>query len=88
MSTLVNIHQAKTQLSKLLRRVEAGEEIIIGRAGQPIARLTRFIPEDLTPRPLGAWRGQVEIGDDFDTLPDEVVDAFYTSQIEPPAENG
>lgn len=87
MSTLVNIHQAKTQLSKLLRRVEAGEEIIIGRAGQPIARLTRFTPDDLTPRPLGAWRGHVEIGDDFDTLPDEIVETFYTSRIEPPAED-
>lgn len=87
MSTFVNIHQAKTQLSKLLRRVEAGEEIIIGRAGRPIARLSRFTPEDLAPRPLGAWRGQVEMADDFDTLPDEVIDAFYTSRLEPEVED-
>lgn len=86
MPELVNVHQAKTQLSKLLRRVEAGEDIIIGRAGEPIARLTRFTPGDAPPRPLGTWRGHVEIADDFDTLPDEAVDPFYTSRLEPDLE--
>lgn len=86
MEKFVNVHQAKTQLSKLLRRVEAGEDIIIGRAGEPVARLTRFTPEDVAPRPLGTWRGQVEIADDFDTLPEEIVDTFYTSTLEPNAD--
>lgn len=86
MSTLVNVHEAKTHLSKLLRRVEAGEDIIIGRAGEPVARLTRLKPADAAPRPLGTWRGQVEIADDFDVLPDEVIDVFYTSRIEPDAD--
>ena len=85
MATRVNIHQAKTHLSKLLRRVEAGEDIVIARAGEPVARLTRFTPDDLEPRPLGTWRGRVEIADDFDELPEEVVDGFYTSSIEPNA---
>ena len=80
MSKLVNIHEAKTQLSRLLRRVEAGEEIIIGRAGQPVARLLPFTDRDLPPRPLGTWRGQVEIADDFDTLPEEIVDSFYNEE--------
>ena len=80
MSKLVNIHEAKTQLSRLLRRVEAGEEIIIGRAGQPVARLLPFTDRDLPLRPLGTWRGQVEIADDFDTLPEEIVDSFYNEE--------
>ena len=83
MPTLVNVHEAKTQLSKLLRRVEAGEDIVIGRAGEPVARLTRVVPTDAPPRPLGTWRGRVEMTDDFDTLPDEVVEAFYTPGAEP-----
>lgn len=86
MDSLVNVHQAKTQLSKLLRRVEAGEDIIIGRAGEPVARLTRFTPADAAPRPLGTWRGKVKISDDFDVLPDEIVDPFYSSRIEPDAD--
>lgn len=83
MATLVNVHEAKTQLSKLLRRVEAGEDIVIGRAGEPVARLTRVVPPTAPPRPLGTWRGRVEMADDFDTLPDEVVDAFYAPGADP-----
>lgn len=84
MAELVNVHRAKTQLSKLLRRVEAGEDIIIGRDGEPVARLTRFTPEVTAPRPLGTWRGQVTLADDFDAqLPPEVEAAFYTAPLEP-----
>jgi len=86
MGKLVNVHEAKTQLSKLLRRVEAGEDIVIGRAGEPVARLTRIAPEEAAPRPLGTWRGKVEVSDDFDALPEEVVDAFYSSRVEPDAD--
>lgn len=85
MSALVNVHEAKTQLSKLLRRVEAGEDIFIGRAGEPVARLTRITPGDAAPRPLGTWRGRVSIADDFDALTEEVEAAFYRSRIEPEA---
>ena len=88
MPTLVNIHQAKTQLSKLLRRVEAGEEIIIGRAGQPIARLMPYTTPDLPQRQPGGWEGRVFMADDFDALPDEVVEPFYASRIEPETEGG
>jgi len=86
MPSLVNVHEAKTQLSKLLRRVEAGEDILIGRAGQPVARLTRIEPEDTPPRPLGTWRGRVTISDDFDALPAEVEAAFYGSRLDPEGE--
>ena len=83
MATLVNVHQAKTQLSKLLRRVEAGEDVLIGRAGEPVARLTRITPADTAPRPLGTWRGRVTMDDEMAPIPDDEADAFYTSRAEP-----
>ena len=65
----VNIHQAKTHLSRLLQRVAEGEEVIIARAGEPVARLVRIQPRQAT-RPLGMDRGSVVVPDDFnDPLP-------------------
>jgi prevent-host-death family protein len=72
----VNIHEAKTHLSRLLERVEAGEEILIARAGRPIARLVPVEPprERRTP---GTFKGKISMSDDFDApLPDDVLDAF------------
>jgi prevent-host-death family protein len=73
----VNIHEAKTQLSKLLRRVAAGEEITIANRGTPVARLVP--PKKEKPfRELGKDRGRVIVPDDFDApLPDELLAAFY-----------
>ncbi len=71
----VNIHEAKTHLSRLLAEVEGGGEVVIGRAGRPIARLVPYRP-DATPRTPGAWRGRLEIAEDFDDLPDDVSAAF------------
>lgn len=72
----VNIHEAKTQLSRLLERVEAGEEIVIARAGKPVARLVPYA-EGGAPRALGSMRGQIWIADDFDApLPPEVLARF------------
>jgi prevent-host-death family protein len=72
----INVHQAKTHLSKLLRRVMEGEEIIIARAGVPIARLTP-VGRGKAPRPLDLDRGAYEVPEDFDApLPPEVVAAF------------
>ncbi len=72
----VNVHEAKTNLSRLLSRVERGEEIVISRAGRPIARLLPFEPRGKT-RTLGADEGAVWIADDFDSpLPDEVLADF------------
>jgi prevent-host-death family protein len=68
----VNVHEAKTHLSKLLRRVSAGEEIVISRAGKPIARLVPAV-EPQQPRELGKDRGKIWISDDFDApLPPEI----------------
>ena len=74
--TIVNVHEAKTHLSRLLERVEAGEEIVIARAGKPIARLLAIQPVPAI-RPLGLWRGKVWIAPDVeDDLPSEVLAAF------------
>jgi prevent-host-death family protein len=73
---VVNIHEAKTHLSRLLADVAAGEEIVIARAGKPIARIVPVAgkrPE----RVLGIDKGRVVIGDDFDApLPDEMLAGF------------
>jgi prevent-host-death family protein len=73
--TQVNIHDAKTHLSRLLERVEAGEEVVISRAGRPIARLVAYRAL-VKPRRPGAWRGRVQIAPDFDELPPEIRAAF------------
>lgn len=75
---IVNIHQAKTHLSKLLARVALGEEFVIAKAGKPLARLIAFRAEDEV-RAGGQWKGLVHIGDDFDDpLPDEIAGPFTT----------
>ncbi|PYU29575.1 MAG: type II toxin-antitoxin system prevent-host-death family antitoxin [Acidobacteria bacterium] len=72
----VNVHQAKTQLSKLLRRVAAGEEISIANRGVPVARLVPVSTGDRK-RGQGAYGDTIKIADDFDApLPDEILDAF------------
>jgi prevent-host-death family protein len=71
----INIHEAKTQFSKLLRRVAAGEEIVISRAGQPVAKIVPIA--GAARRRFGIDRGLFEVPDDFDSpLPDAVLDSF------------
>ena len=72
----VNVHEAKTRLSKLLEAVEAGAEITIARAGRPVARLVG-LANSQPPRRLGGLVGQLNIPEDFDDpLPDEVLALF------------
>ncbi len=72
----VNIHEAKTHLSRLLERVANGEEIIIAKAGKPIASLVGYT-EERTPRVGGQWKGLVHIREDFEApLPPEIGAAF------------
>lgn len=71
----VNVHEAKTHLSRLLAEVEAGGEVVIGRAGEPVARLVPY-RRPTTTRVPGAWRGKVSLAEDFDDLPDDVAAAF------------
>ncbi len=71
----VNIHEAKTHLSRLVERVEAGEEIVIARGGRPVARLVPMARRT-RPRELGIWKDQVWIAPDFDAAIPELLDAF------------
>ena len=73
----VNIHQAKTHLSRLLQRVAEGEEVTIARAGVPVARLVA-VEQKKNVRPMGFARCEIWIADDFDApLPDDLLAAFY-----------
>jgi prevent-host-death family protein len=76
MPTQVNVHAAKSRLSELLQRVLAGEEIVIARDGEPIARLVPFVQQEA--RSFGADAGRFSVPEDFDApLPLELVAAFY-----------
>lgn len=72
----VNVYAAKTHLSRLLKRVSAGEEVIIAEAGKPVARIVPL--ESRGPRVLGGDEGTVWVADDFDAaLSDDLIDTFY-----------
>lgn len=74
MTRIVNVYEAKTNLSKLLQDVEKGEEILIGRAGEPVALLSPYRREK---RELGFATGQIWIADDFDETPEQIIEDFY-----------
>ena len=70
------ISEAKAHFSELIERVAAGEEIVIGKAGKPIAKLVPYAESD-APRVGGQWKGKVWIAEDFDApLPDDLMKAF------------
>jgi prevent-host-death family protein len=71
----VNIHDAKTHLSRLVERVEAGEEITLARAGRPVAKLVPYVRRT-EPRQPGLWKGRVVIAPDFDAPIPEIDEAF------------
>ncbi len=75
---IVNVHAAKTNLSRLLERAEAGEEIVIGRAGKPIARLVPYLTER-PKRVFGSMKGQIVIHGDFNDLDAEIAREFEDS---------
>ena len=79
---IVNVHAAKTNLSRLLERAEAGEEIVIGRAGRPIARLVPYVAER-PKRIFGRLRGQIVIHGDFDADNEEIAQEFEDSVLFP-----
>lgn len=71
----VSIHEAKTHLSRLIARAEAGEEIVVRRGAVPVAKIVAY-ERPTTPRTPGALAGRIEIADDFDDLPPDF--AEYT----------
>lgn len=76
MTTTVNVHTAKTELSKLLARVEKGEEIVIARGTVPVARLVPIAPETKKRVP-GRFKGKISIGPEFfEPLPQDELDAW------------
>jgi prevent-host-death family protein len=73
--TTLNIHAAKTHFSKLIEEVEEGEEVVIAKAGKPVARLVPFAKS--ARRKLGLLAGRLTVPDDFDApLPEEIIAAF------------
>ena len=74
--TIVNIHEAKTHLSRLLEAVERGEEVVIARAGEPIATLTAYKPPHRKIAPPGSLEGQGWMADDFNEPMDDSFDAL------------
>jgi len=74
----VNMHEAKTHLSRLVERVEDGEEIVISRAGKPAAKLVPM-PKKLGPRKLGGWEGKVQLSPDFYEFDKEIEQMFEES---------
>lgn len=81
-SEIVNVHAAKTHLSRLLERAEAGEEIVIGRAGKPVAKLVPYVA-DHPKRIFGALRGQIRVKPGFDELHAEIERDFEDSVTKP-----
>ena len=71
----VNMHEAKSQLSALVEEVLAGGEVVIAKAGKPVARLVPFQKQRSVRMP-GRWKGKLRVADDFDVTPDEVISAF------------
>lgn len=78
----VNVYEAKTQLSKLLEQVEAGDEIIIARNGRPVARLVP-LQRTRSDRVPGGWEGRVWMAPDFDEPDHELIDLMENAPIFP-----
>jgi prevent-host-death family protein len=70
------MHEAKTKLSQLVERAEAGEDILIARNGKPVARLVPIESTNSLAAVHGALRGRIHFDDDFDELPEDIAEAF------------
>ena len=70
------MHEAKTKLSQLVERAEAGEDIVIARNGKPVARLVPVAGRNALAAVHGALRGRIRLDDDFDELPDDIAESF------------
>ena len=70
----INIHEAKTHLSKLIERVEAGEEFVIARAGRPAARL---VPLERVGRPITRGNLKISVPDDFNTMFEKEIETLF-----------
>lgn len=75
-----NIYEAKTQLSKLIEQVINGKEVVIAKAGKPVAKLTAYKPAKENRKP-GQLKGKIFIPDDFDEESEEINALFYKSSL-------
>lgn len=73
---IYNIHQAKTNLSRLIEKTQKGEVVVIAKAGKPMVKLVPYT-EKLKPRKLGLWKGKVWVAPDFDEESEEINELFY-----------
>jgi len=73
---IINIHQAKTNLSRLIEKTLIGEDVIIAKAGKPVAKLVPY-KEKVKPRKFGLWKGKVWVSPDFDEESEEINKLFY-----------
>lgn len=80
---IINIYEAKTHLSKLIAQVQKGKEIVIGKNGTPVAKLSAVSPKKLQPRKPGAWKGKIKFSKDYDKADKEIEDMFNNSEIFP-----
>lgn len=83
----VNMHEAKTHLSRLVERVEGGAEIVISRAGKPAAKLVPIVAPDLSRRKLGVWEGlgiELPSDEEMERLDKEIAEEFYGPEDEWP----
>ncbi len=76
----VNIHEAKTHLSRFVDQAAAGEEILIARAGKPVARLVALAQPDLEPRTLGQGKGRFTLPDDFSSLHEASIQRMFEGE--------
>jgi len=72
---MLNISEAKAQLSAVLERVSKGEDILIGKAGKPVAKIVRYEPARRNKR-LGCFKGKIKVADDFDEWPEDIAKAL------------
>lgn len=78
MTATVNIHEAKTHLSRLVERAANGEEVIIAKAGKPMVKLVPVGEVSRPKRRIGFMKGQIKVPDDFDRMfEDEIAEMFY-----------
>lgn len=79
---IYNIHEAKTNLSKLIEKTQNGEEVVIAKAGKPVAKLVEYKAK-LKPRKAGLLKGKIWISDDFDDEDEEINKMFYEGELFP-----
>lgn len=77
---VINIHEAKTNLSRLIEKTLAGEDVIIAKAGKPVAKLVAY-KEKVKPRKFGLLKGKIWISDDFNDEDEEINKLFYGEQM-------